>query len=562
MRREVGIPIILWICAAAWVHLMMGTGGYGVARLHEDERELLTFAGKVRDRVKASEQQVTVDFEPTDTPMPADPTDPPEPDPKQAQKAVVLAKPTPTTPEPVKPPPPKEEKRVVPLEKVEKKDEPKVQPPPEKLEDKRIAIQQHAKPNQDDNKDAKFIANDANKVEKETVASQTSHDQNDKNPTPAGNHAGPKETVGNGDHKTKIAESEEHKGEKERAPGEKGKEFEPQNNPPSQRPMAEQKVEAKDANKPPASGGDGRTAAAAAKAPEQVVPQKETPASPEVSESRTGGWTFNPLRPGAVSPGTIASSAGKTGDAKKGGETPSPSPMLGLGGKPGPGQVNLNLSHDGVIAAVGVDQLRKERVADGERRLSQHRGSWQSSSFERWRSAIENYVATVQPGNQTALNAARSPFATYLNAMHLRIHPLFADSFLDSLENLPANHPLSDRKMWARLEVVLNKEGRVIKMGVVKPSGVTSFDIAALDSVQRASPFGPAPSAIISNDDRVYLHWDFHRDDSACTTAHARPFLLNVPSRSPSDTPEPPGGPKRPTEEGRPGGNDSKQGAP
>ena len=82
--------------------------------------------------------------------------------------------------------------------------------------------------------------------------------------------------------------------------------------------------------------------------------------------------------------------------------------------------MNLNLNNQGVVAAVGRDQLHKEREADGERRLSEHRGSWQASSFDRWRSAIENYVSSVKPGNQTALNTAQVPFATYLNGMHGR----------------------------------------------------------------------------------------------------------------------------------------------
>ena len=43
----------------------------------------------------------------------------------------------------------------------------------------------------------------------------------------------------------------------------------------------------------------------------------------------------------------------------------------------------------------------------------------------------------MKPGNQTALNTAAVPFASYLNGMHNRIHPIFADSFLGSLDGLP-----------------------------------------------------------------------------------------------------------------------------
>ena len=165
---------------------------------------------------------------------------------------------------------------------------------------------------------------------------------------------------------------------------------------------------------------------------------------------------------------------------------------------------------------------------------------WQASNFERWRSAIENYVSSVKPGNQTALNTAAVPFATYLNGMHNRIHPIFADSFLASLDNLPATHPMNDQHLITRLEIVLTRDGHIVKMGVVKTSGITAFDIAALDSVQRASPFGPAPGAIVSTDGNVYLHWEFHRDEVyACSTMNARPFMLNVAPTAPEQQPGP-----------------------
>jgi outer membrane biosynthesis protein TonB len=100
-------------------------------------------------------------------------------------------------------------------------------------------------------------------------------------------------------------------------------------------------------------------------------------------------------------------------------------------------------------------------------------------------------------------------------------------------------------------------------MGIVKTSGITAFDIAALDAVDRAQPFGPAPTAIISADGNVYLHWEFHRDEVfACSTMNARPFLLNTPAPAQPTvpTPFPPAGPPA-KERGTPANpNDSQEG--
>jgi TonB family protein len=98
---------------------------------------------------------------------------------------------------------------------------------------------------------------------------------------------------------------------------------------------------------------------------------------------------------------------------------------------------------------------------------------------------------------------------------------------------------MNDQHQVTRLEIVLTKEGHLRKMGIVKTSGLTAFDIAALDAVDRAQPFGPAPNAIVSPDGNVYLHWEFHRDEVyACSTQGARPFILNTPG--PKEDTQPP----------------------
>jgi outer membrane biosynthesis protein TonB len=83
-------------------------------------------------------------------------------------------------------------------------------------------------------------------------------------------------------------------------------------------------------------------------------------------------------------------------------------------------------------------------------------------------------------------------------------------------------------RLYTTLEIVLaGDSGRVEKLGVVRTSGVTAFDIGALESVMKAAPFGKAPAAIVSADGKVYVHWEFHRDPLVtCTSANARPFLL------------------------------------
>jgi TonB family protein len=153
--------------------------------------------------------------------------------------------------------------------------------------------------------------------------------------------------------------------------------------------------------------------------------------------------------------------------------------------------------------------------------------SWKPSREDRWRSALDHYASSVTPGNFTALGMDRAvPFARYLNAMHARIHPFFGDWFLESLEAQDGGAS-DDMNLVTRIEVMVAPDGTIKQMGVVRSSGQRAFDIAVLDSVDRASPFLAPPGEIRSPDGNVYLHWEFHRDPKfACSTMGARPFIL------------------------------------
>ena len=151
-----------------------------------------------------------------------------------------------------------------------------------------------------------------------------------------------------------------------------------------------------------------------------------------------------------------------------------------------------------------------------------------SASFADSRTAIEaeGYQPVVKLDNRTPLDAAAVPFATYLVGMHRRIHPAFAEE-LTAFEKLSRDQAL-DGDLATTLEIVVDKNtGKLVRMGVIKPSGVTAFDVAVLSAVNHAQPFGQAPDIIASPDGNIDLHWQFHRDpQDGCAPRNAFPFLL------------------------------------
>ncbi len=581
MSRESNIPLFLWIATAALAHIAWGGGAQRVSDFIDQELDIHRFALTVEAMVRQQTSGIEVALvdektlpppeekvddatdksaPETDTPDKEDDSAKPDKSSKKPDKAKPKSKAEPEK----KKPEPEKKKLVLPsvtppkVAAEKKKAEPEKALPIPKANN-RIAVKQHVDPDQKDNPEAKFIGNEANHVKTESQARITSTDQNDAKPTPGGNHSGPKSNPGDSDH-NKIAQSEDRPGEQDRAPNDSAPK-----DTPKKVAMATPPATGRPENKPAPTSEPEHAARRGAASGSAKSSQTSThpadqgqkaqtalagrDATPETVDSPNGSFSV-----------AQAQKAQKARKARKARRRHLPPPRgngtgdwLGLGAagttKSG---VNLNLTPRSAFAVVGKKALRDELRRDAERRRSAHLGSWKSSGIERWRSAIENYVPSVKPGNQTALNTARVPFANYLNDIHNRLHPIFADSFLASLEGLPDSNPMNRPDISTNLEIVVSQDdGHIVRMGVTKTSGVTAFDIGALESVQRASPFGAPPHEIISPDGNVYLHWEFYRNPYyACSTYFAHPFILKVaPQTAPPDaTPpaKPPYDPKEP----------------
>ncbi len=197
----------------------------------------------------------------------------------------------------------------------------------------------------------------------------------------------------------------------------------------------------------------------------------------------------------------------------------------------------LGLSYSQFESVFGEEELRHAREARLEERRSRSRGRSREREWSEFRAAIENYTPEVRPGNQTALNAAASPFATFLSDMHRRIHREFADRYIAGLSP-GAPEGLNDPSLRTTLEISVNQDGSINRVGIVATSGNTLFDYGAFSSVWRAQPFPRPPSIILSGDGRAWLRWHFDRGPRHCGTWNAEPYMLA--NAGPVDTGEPP----------------------
>ncbi|MEM1415701.1 MAG: TonB C-terminal domain-containing protein [Myxococcota bacterium] len=193
----------------------------------------------------------------------------------------------------------------------------------------------------------------------------------------------------------------------------------------------------------------------------------------------------------------------------------------------GQGEVgpDLRVSWRQFEEVVGEETLREERERFVEERTSRVRGGRHRQSWARFQAALENYEYNVAPGNQTALNAAADPFATFEARVHRRIHPNFVEGFLRGLP-AGASSPFNDMTLKTKLEIVFNRDGTLAELNFVSRSGFTPFDFGAWNAVMRGQPYPAPPEAILSGDGRVYIHWAFYRNHRQCGTFNAQPYIL------------------------------------
>lgn len=210
----------------------------------------------------------------------------------------------------------------------------------------------------------------------------------------------------------------------------------------------------------------------------------------------------------------------------------------GKRGKKGKRGIKTDLTFEDYERIVGDDKADEE-VRIARRRMSRKKGRWQKK-IDRVNSSLENFTPEVRPGNQTALKTRAAPFAVYIARMHRKIHELWGFGFLVDVESLPADHELNDQTLAVTLEIAIDRDGLVDKATIVRPSGSTMFDVAALDAVFSSEPYDKPPEELLSKNGKLYVQWQFNRDHKQCGTFGAQPFILDNPPAD-SDESEAPG---------------------
>jgi TonB family protein len=168
--------------------------------------------------------------------------------------------------------------------------------------------------------------------------------------------------------------------------------------------------------------------------------------------------------------------------------------------------------------------------AEAERRLAQKQRSMKVgkhlAKLSHMQSPLENFIPEVKPGNQTALNTRAAPFAAYIARMHRSIHKLWGFGQLEDWDEMSGSSPVNNPALMTELEIVLNRDGTIDKVGIVRSSGLGEYDAAAMDAAYSAGPYPDPPREIRSGNGKIYVHWRFYRDERQCATSGVDYFIL------------------------------------
>jgi TonB family protein len=126
-------------------------------------------------------------------------------------------------------------------------------------------------------------------------------------------------------------------------------------------------------------------------------------------------------------------------------------------------------------------------------------------------SQSSDYIKDVDEGLETILNSKEFKYYTYYNRIRRQLSQHWEPKVKGKLSQMfrQGRYLASDSDRVTKLIVVLDQGGNLVKVQVLKHSGVTDLDEAATEAFQSAAPFPNPPAGIVDSDGTVKIRWDF-----------------------------------------------------
>lgn len=126
-------------------------------------------------------------------------------------------------------------------------------------------------------------------------------------------------------------------------------------------------------------------------------------------------------------------------------------------------------------------------------------------------SATQDYLKDVDQGLETLLNAREFKYYSYYNRIRRQLSQHWEPKVRVKMSQMfkQGRYLAAATDRVTKLIVILDKKGNLVNVQMVKDSGVTDLDDAAVEAFQSAAPFPNPPQGIIEQDGTVKIRWDF-----------------------------------------------------
>jgi TonB family protein len=126
-------------------------------------------------------------------------------------------------------------------------------------------------------------------------------------------------------------------------------------------------------------------------------------------------------------------------------------------------------------------------------------------------SASDDYLKDVDKGMQTMLSTREFVFYSYYARIKERLRQNWEPTIREKVKMVfrQGRQIASTQDHITQVVVTLDRNGELIEVNVISPSGVEALDDAAVEAFQKSQPFPNPPGGMVEKDGRIRIHWDF-----------------------------------------------------
>lgn len=126
-------------------------------------------------------------------------------------------------------------------------------------------------------------------------------------------------------------------------------------------------------------------------------------------------------------------------------------------------------------------------------------------------SQTDDYLKDVQSGLQTLLSTREFIYYSYYNRIKESLRQHWEPNVREKVKIIyrKGRNIASAKDRITQVQVVLDKNGELIRVEIITRSGVESLDAAAVEAFKDAAPFPNPPKGMIEKDGTIKIRWDF-----------------------------------------------------